>query len=300
LLVVLVVCRSLGVVVFVMLFGYPPFYADQEKYGAETDDRIFKLIQQGFQPVTKAGYGAHFPAAIPASEGAKDLIAKLLVQNPAQRLTAAEALEHPWLTGQTASDKPILQNVINNLKNFQASCKFKAAVLNMMSSSLTEEEMETLRRTFKQIDENNDGTITKNELKHALERSGTNEIKSEELEAILKMADVDGDGSISFEELLLTCVQKKLAAKEERIYEAFCKLDLNGDGKLSVEELEKVLTQNKQNAKELIAEVDVDHDGFVSYEEFLAMWKTKEEAAMLNKTKNTLGEKLQAAAAQVK
>ena len=50
------------------------------------------MIQAGFQPVTKAGYGAHFPAAIPASDSAKDLIAKLLTKDTAKRLTAAEAL----------------------------------------------------------------------------------------------------------------------------------------------------------------------------------------------------------------
>ena len=59
---------SLGVVMFVMLFGYPPFYADQEKYGAETDDRIFKLIQAGFQAVTKAGYGVNLTTQSPFSK----------------------------------------------------------------------------------------------------------------------------------------------------------------------------------------------------------------------------------------
>ena len=87
---------SLGVVMFVMLFGYPPFYADQDKYGAETDERIFKLISHGFQPITKAGYGPHFPASIPCSDSAKDLIAKLLQMDPAKRWSAEEALQHPW------------------------------------------------------------------------------------------------------------------------------------------------------------------------------------------------------------
>jgi calcium-dependent protein kinase len=41
---------SLGVVMFVMLFGYPPFYADQEKHGAFTDEEIFRLVKKGFSP----------------------------------------------------------------------------------------------------------------------------------------------------------------------------------------------------------------------------------------------------------
>jgi hypothetical protein len=46
---VLVLARSVGVVMFVMLFGYPPFHA-------ESDADIFRLILAGFDPVTKKGY----------------------------------------------------------------------------------------------------------------------------------------------------------------------------------------------------------------------------------------------------
>ena len=50
---------SLGVVMFVMLFGYPPFYADENKYGAMTDSVIFALIEKGFDPSVKRGGSAH-------------------------------------------------------------------------------------------------------------------------------------------------------------------------------------------------------------------------------------------------
>ena len=271
---------SLGVVMFVMLFGYPPFYADQDKYGSETDERIFKLISHGFSPVTKPGYGPHFPQAIPCSDSAKDLISKLLQMDPAQRWTAAEALEHPWMTGEHASSLPVLSNVLHNLRTFQANYKFKQAVLTMMSSSLSEVEVGELKRTFQLIDENHDGTITQTELKKALQGQSGGDAQGQvmsDIEGLIRMADFDGDGKLSYNELLLTCIQKRLAAKEERLWEAFCRLDLNNDGKVSVEELKQVLVRNERDAKELMKEVDVDGDGMVSYEEFLAMWKAKEE-----------------------
>ena len=58
---------SLGVVLFVMLFGYPPFYADQEEHGDETDSIIFELVRDGFDPRVRDGYGAHFPSDMPVS-----------------------------------------------------------------------------------------------------------------------------------------------------------------------------------------------------------------------------------------
>ena len=266
---------SLGVVMFVMLFGYPPFYADQEKYGAETDDRIFRLIQHGFSPVTKQGYGAHFPAAIPCSDSAKDLIAKLLQMDPVKRWTAAEALEHPWMTGEQASDAPVLTHVLTNLRNFQANYKFKQAVLTMMTSSLSETEVEELKKAFQTIDENHDGTITQAELRKALQSSASGNDAS--VAELIRLADVDGDGKLSYNELLLTCVQKRLAAKEDRLWDAFCRFDLNQDGKVSVEELKSVLAANERDVREWMSEVDVDGDGMVSYDEFLSMWKQREE-----------------------
>jgi len=269
---------SLGVVMFVMLFGYPPFYADQQKFGSFTDDKILSLVKKGFSPVTKDGFGAHFPKGIPATDSAKDLIARLLNLDIAKRLTADEALEHPWLTGETASDKPLLPTVIENLKSFDSSCKFKNAVLSMMSDSLSEAELAVLTETFKKIDENGDGNITFAEMKKALENKDM-KLSADELSKLMKMADVNGDGVLSYEELKLTCVQRKLIAKEERIWAAFCKLDLDGDGKISTSEIHKVL--GTEDAKALIDEVDKNGDGEVDYDEFMSMWHKKNEQQLV-------------------
>lgn len=73
-----------GIVLFILLGGYPPFYS-------ECEPTLFNLIRRG-----------HFTFEDPVwegiSSGAKDLITKLLVVDPEQRLTAAAALKHPWLS----------------------------------------------------------------------------------------------------------------------------------------------------------------------------------------------------------
>jgi calcium-dependent protein kinase len=78
---------SMGVVTFVMLFGYPPFHD-------ESDARILALVRKGFQPVVKPGWGAHFPAALPVSRAAMDFVARLMQTDIAKRMTAEEALSH--------------------------------------------------------------------------------------------------------------------------------------------------------------------------------------------------------------
>jgi len=261
---------SVGVVMFVMLFGYPPFHA-------ESDSDIFRLILAGFDPVTKKGYKAHFPQDIPASDQAKDLMSKLLTSDTAARLTAAEMLEHPWLTGG-ASKTPLYKSVLNNLKDFTATSKFKTGILRIMAESMSDAELEHLRKVFKELDEDGNGKITVTELSHAMEKAGT-VARKEELLALLKAADVDGDGTLSYEELLLTSVGRKLSAKEERLWSAFSKVDLNRDGKLSAQEIQQVLGGNMEEVEAMIAEVDTDGNKVIDFDEFITMWSLKEENA---------------------
>jgi calcium-dependent protein kinase len=260
--------------------------ADQNKHGDLTDQIIFTLVKKGFSPETKDGYGAHFPRAIPASAAAKDLISKLLTLDTAKRYTAMEALEHPWLKGTGASETAIAVEVLNNLKTFSGTNKFKAAVLNVMTDYVGPEEVRQLQTAFRAMDENKDGKISVSELKKAMAKPGGTELKGineEDLLKLMTIADVDGDGALSYEELFNTVLSRKLAAKEERLaypslvasfslhcycccfnrlWEAFSKFDLNGDGRVSLDEISRALG-DPAKARELIAEVDADGDGYV-------------------------------------
>jgi calcium-dependent protein kinase len=274
---------SFGVVMFVMLFGYPPFHAD-------ADQEIFRQVLEGFNPVLKKGYKAHFPQAIPCSEAAKDLISKLLTSDTAKRLTADEALEHHWLTGEEASGAPMVLDVLTNLQNFSAHSKFKQGILNLMVNTLTENDLQKLKKLFAEIDADGNGHITVAELTAAVEKSGAfgesfgvskggkSGFTKEELQRILEAADIDGDGTLSYNELVLTTVQRKMSAKEERMWAAFCKLDLNRDGLLTIEELSSVLGEDIAEAQAMLKTVDKNGDGQIDFDEFLDLWLKKEES----------------------
>merc|ERR1712037_914934 len=93
---------------FVMLFGFPPFYVDPTKYyGQREAQAIYRLIQKGFDPKVKRGYGPWFPKKMPVSEEARDLMAKLMEMDTSKRFTAKEALQHPWIRNGGKSSKEL-------------------------------------------------------------------------------------------------------------------------------------------------------------------------------------------------
>ncbi|RHY29466.1 hypothetical protein DYB32_005103 [Aphanomyces invadans] len=97
-------CWSLGVILFILLCGKPPFP------GANPADICNRVVQ--------AKVVLDHPNWANVSEAGKQLTLKLLVANPSKRLTAAEVLEDPWMTQTTASDKALeLSGVLDTLRS---------------------------------------------------------------------------------------------------------------------------------------------------------------------------------------
>jgi len=164
-------------------------------------------------------------------------------------------------------------------------------VLRLMTDMLSDDEVANLKKTFAEMDENGDGWISIGELKNSLAKikQGANVME------ILKQADIDGDGKIDYNELLSTYVDRKLNAKEERMFVAFSKLDQNGDGRISAEELEGVLKKehifsstDHDSVTKILKEADKDGDGKIDYEEFLSIMWAKSHTETDDEEKTTI------------
>ncbi|XP_043953063.1 calcium/calmodulin-dependent protein kinase type II delta 1 chain isoform X3 [Gambusia affinis] len=108
-----------GVILYILLVGYPPFW----------DEDQHKLYQQ-----IKAGaYDFPSPEWDTVTAEAKDLINKMLTINPAKRVTAADALKHPWICQRsTVASMVHRQETVECLKKFNARRKLKGAILTTM------------------------------------------------------------------------------------------------------------------------------------------------------------------------
>lgn len=111
---------AVGVITYILLCGYEPFY----------DERGDSYM---FRKLIKARYEFDSPSWDGISANAKDLISKLITLDPSKRLTARQALQHPWVTGK-AANYVHMETTVTKLKAFNARRKLKA-VFNVVTAS---------------------------------------------------------------------------------------------------------------------------------------------------------------------
>ncbi|KAK9528411.1 hypothetical protein VZT92_012573 [Zoarces viviparus] len=125
-------CWSIGVITYILLCGYPPFFEDNET-------RLFSKIM-------RAEYAFHSPFWDDISESAKDFIRNMMQKNPTKRFLTEQALRHPWIAENTAKDLDIYQSVCEQLERSFSKSKWKQAFnaasvihhMKKLQSSLTE------------------------------------------------------------------------------------------------------------------------------------------------------------------
>ncbi|XP_073422147.1 peripheral plasma membrane protein CASK isoform X6 [Dendrobates tinctorius] len=109
-----------GVILFILLSGCLPFYG--------TKERLFEGIIKGKYKMNPRQW-SHI------SESAKDLVRRMLMLDPAERITVYEALNHPWLKERDRYAYKIhLPETVEQLRKFNARRKLKGAVLAAVSS----------------------------------------------------------------------------------------------------------------------------------------------------------------------
>ncbi|XP_059636946.1 calcium-dependent protein kinase 29 isoform X2 [Cornus florida] len=244
---------SAGVILYILLCGVPPFWAETEK-------GIFQAIQEARVDYVSSPWPS-------ISAPAKDLIKKMLTMDPKKRITAAQALEHPWLKKDgEASDKLIDSAVLIRMKQFRAMNKLKKLALKVIAENLSEEEIKGLKQMFKNMDTDGSGAITYDELKTGLSRLGS-KLTEAELQQLMEAADVDKNGTIDYSEFITATMHRHKLDKEENLYKAFRYFDRDESGFITRDELRHAMAQYGMGDEATIDEVinDVDTDKVINY-----------------------------------
>ena len=171
------------------------------------------------------------------------------------------------------SRKIVIPMKADGFKNYANSNKLRKAVLTYIASRLSEKEIKKIKEVFQSIDVDNDGKLSLEEMKKAIDMSG--EPKIEFNEEIFKSIDTDNSGNIEYTEFISACIEKKLYLNEEKLIDAFKLFDSDKSGKISRAEIEKILHSSKQSKEidDIMAKHDTNKDGEIDFEEFLKMMK---------------------------
>merc|ERR1719474_1568548 len=275
-----------------------PFYVNPNRYyGAKEHKEIYRLILKGFRNEVKKGMGPWFPEKKRdrlSAEG-REFMVKLMEKDTAKRLTAKEALQHPWLkegkspkaaSAADPSAEPDDQKVadmnvfaVEELANFATGKDFKYAVTPLFREqykNMRPRHFEELSKQFAALDADGDGKISYKDFEHGMLQISGLALDKKTIKQIFDGLDANKIGQIEFGDMLNAAVHDYLVQSDARLYEAFRDLDKNDEGKIATAQLKAKIKEmnpygndNVQMLLRVIDDVDLDNDGTIDYEEFL-------------------------------
>lgn len=171
---------SAGVILYILLCGYPPFLAETEK-------EVLELVKNG-------QYDFDDEVWDNVSNDAKDLIKNLLTKQQ-KRYTAAQALEHPWIkTNNPKVQRNLSEMTFQRLNNFKHTQKLKQASLLYIASRCDEQEIIKLKNLFLSMDKDNNGYVDMRELREGLKQY----VQPDAIQKIMFALDADRNGAVNY------------------------------------------------------------------------------------------------------
>lgn len=154
--------RSIGVIAFLLLCDEKPFKG--------------KRRSQVIHNIKRCRYDFKAPGWYNVSKEAKSFVSSLLVYDPKKRLSAEQALSHPWLKktqfprseSEAKSQKNLELNVRDNILSYAKTSEFKRIAAVVVAHKSSSAEIIDMRRAFDKYDDKKDGVISMEEFKLAL------------------------------------------------------------------------------------------------------------------------------------
>jgi calcium-dependent protein kinase len=260
---------SCGVIMYILLSGRPPFGGDNDK---EIMDKViigkYDLETSPFDKLSSSG---------------KDLIQKLLMIEPNKRLSAEQALAHPWFKENKSKelfnkikDESTIKKMIQNLKAYKRDSIIQETALAYLVHNFPQmKDVVNACKLFNQMDVDGDGKINKKEFLKGLQNKISSDTLKSDVDTIFKNIDMDNNGYIEYEEFVRAAVNKEHFIDRRVIQFAFKYFDKDDSGEITFDEIEAVFKESvadksnvHESLKKIIDEVDTNGDGIISFQEF--------------------------------
>ena len=273
---------SLGIIMYLLLVGKFPFTG-------KNGDEIFENIKK-CEYDKKVLYDNKN-----ISKEARDLIFKLLIINPNERIDSNSVLNDVWFKKLKIKEKlselkpNTIKSLLNNIKNYKPNKILQqVSIAYIVHNNPNLIDVVNANILFLKIDENNDGVIEKKEFFSQLKKlfidniddnnnENNIEINNNFLEEIFNLIDTDKNGNIEYEEFLRAAIDKKILIEDKNLKFAFDFFDKDKSGFITLDKIFEIFNKNNENLaskeefKKIIDEVDLNKDGIIDFKEFKIM-----------------------------
>jgi len=253
---------SIGVVSYMLLSNTKPFYGKKRQHVVSKILKgEFKFYSEKWKEVT---------------DESKRFVKSLIKVNSSERLNATEALAHPWLAiqfsiSERGPEQTVMNSVHESIAAYGGVSDFKKMALMVIAHQSTTEEIADLRKAFDVYDTGNNGTISFEEFRAAMQSASNGKYSDEDVQKIFDSVDTGHDNEIYYLEFLAATIEARGRITEERLADAFDRLDCDDSGTISRENFKSILGKEYSDEKvdEFLREVDEDGDGVISFKEFM-------------------------------
>ncbi|XP_024974149.1 CDPK-related kinase 7-like [Cynara cardunculus var. scolymus] len=253
---------SIGVIAYILLCGSRPFWA-------RTESGIFRAVLKADPNFDEAPWPS-------LSSDAVDFVKRLLNKDYRKRLTASQALSHPWLANYHDVRIPLDMIIYKTVKAYICSSPLRKAALGAVAKTLSITELGYLRDQFAALGPNKSGFISMQNFKSALMKNCTDAIKDSRVLDFVHMVSSLQHKKFDFEEFGAAAISiHQLEAMENweqlarRAYELFEK---DGNRPIMIEELASELGLSPSIPVHVVLQDWIRHaDGKLSFLGFIRL-----------------------------
>jgi len=247
---------GVGESAYQLLFGCAPFAGDAANRSAEV----------------KAGRLSHGPEEwARLSPSAQDFLSRLLVAPPRARMTARQALEHPWIAERDQAARAACRvgpDAVSAVCKFGQASAFRRACLSVLAWSLVGEDTAQARLAFLELDASRKGEVSPGDFQRVVQ--GKFHVEDRAAAMALEALAGGRGGRIRYSDFLAAMVASPAVRLSEGLLKcAFGRLDLQGSGSITAADLQEVLgVLDFAEVAQMMAEAEPKVPDEISYQEF--------------------------------
>ena len=223
---------SVGIIVYLMLTGKHPFEIEQNQEEKNIDNEKYFLVDKEkkgdseknplFEKIKNENYDKQILNELECSDDVKKFIENCLAKPTDKRYDTTQCLNHDWITKNSIKNdsNQITNEITITLMDFIKKTVLQKEIYYFIAKVSNENELVTIKNYFNQIDRNNTGTLSYEEICFWFQEKGF-KISDNEIKMIWDGLDFHKDGKVNYSEFLAAMISSPNFEKEKKLSSVF-------------------------------------------------------------------------------